>query len=104
MLIKHKQIDTTYFIAKIEFKKSGRLVNIYANTELRHSLPANTETVIGTIPTEYCPTDYDYKSPLIMANRYVGAITFFSNGNISVNPMEMLDQGWLGFNVSYLVR
>lgn len=101
--VKHQQAETIYFIANIEFRKSGHLVNAYVNTELRHSLPENTKIILGTIPVEYRPLDYDHTVPLMMAGRYVGIITFFSNGDIAVNPIEFLDPGWLSFNITYIV-
>ena len=101
--VKHQQAETIYFIANIEFRKSGHLVNAYINTELRHSLPADTDTFIATIPEEYRPVDYDYNAPLIMTGRHVGIITFLSNGNIMAHPTEFLDPGWLNFNITYIV-
>lgn len=101
--VKHQQAETIYFIAMIEFKKYGHLVNAYINTELRHSLPADTDTFIATIPEEYRPVDYDYNAPLIMTGRHVGIITFLSNGNIMAHPTEFLDPGWLNFNITYIV-
>jgi len=101
--VKHQQAETIYFIANIEFRKSGHLVNAYVNTELRHSLPADTDTFIATIPEEYRPVDYDYNAPLIMTGRHVGIITFLSNGNIMAHPTEFLDPGWLNFNITYIV-
>lgn len=103
LMVAHQQIDTVYFIAMIEFKKYGHLVNAYINTELRHSLPADTDTFIATIPEEYRPVDYDYNAPLIMTGRHVGIITFLSNGNIMAHPTEFLDPGWLNFNITYIV-
>ena len=101
--VKHQQVETIYFIAVIKFKKYGHLVNAYINTELRHSLPADTDTFITTIPEEYRPVDYDYNAPLIMTGRHVGIITFLSNGNIMAHPTEFLDPGWLNFNITYIV-
>jgi len=100
---KYQQVETVYFIANIEFKKSGHLVNAYVNTQLRHSLPADAKTILGTIPVEYRPFDYDHTAPLTMTGRYVGIITFFSNGDIAVNPTELLNQGWLSFNIAYII-
>ena len=101
--VKHQQAETIYFIANIEFRKSGHLVNAYVNTELRHSLPADTDIFIATIPEEYRPVDYDYNAPLIITARHVGIITFFSNGDIMARPTEFLDPGWLNFNITYIV-